>query len=80
MARRPTLQEAERAVLDVFRRLETQPGESIVTIGLGSRMYFAPTLREEEIDAALKSLADKKWIELRRAGRCTLTDLGFAQV
>lgn len=80
MTQRPTLQEAERAVLNVFRQANTQPGESLVTIGLVGRMFFTPILHEEEIDAALKSLADKKWIELRRAGVCTLTELGFVEV
>lgn len=80
MAKLPTLQEAERATLDVFKRFGTRPGEGIKMIALTDLMAGDSPFRAEDLNAALQSLADKKWIEVPRDGFYSLTALGYEAV
>lgn len=81
MASLPTLQEAERALLDGFAENGTSPGESIKGIVLTNLMAGNPApFRADDLNAALASMATKGWIVEKLAGFYTLTDDGFAQV
>lgn len=80
MATTPTLQDAERAILGVFQRFGTRPGESIKVISLNNLMVGENSFRAEELNAAVQAMADKEWIGSSRSGFVTLTDAGFKQL
>lgn len=81
MASLPTLEDAERAILDVFAEKGTRPGESIKGIVLTDLMVGNPApFRADDLNAALTSMAEKGWIFQKLAGWYTLTEDGFAQV
>lgn len=82
MATLPTLQEAERAILDVFKQRGTRSGESIKSIVLTDLMSGNPApFRVDDLNAAIKSMHGKNWIDASsRDGFITLLDLGFAEV
>lgn len=81
MASLPTIEEAERAILDIFSQKGTRPGESIKLLVLTELMAGnPPPFRKPELDAALTSMEAKKWVEFRTSGFLALTELGFAQV
>ena len=80
MAKLPTLQETERAILDVFKQFGTRPNESIRTISLTSLLSGSNPFRADDLNAAVQSMADKGWIGSNRAGFYTLTEAGFEQV
>ena len=80
MASIPTKEQAERAILNVFKRFGTRPGESIKMIALTDLMAGASPFRSDDVNAALQAMADKNWIEVRLNGFYTLTELGFAAV
>ena len=80
MANAPTLQDAERAILSVFQRFGTRPGESIKMVALNGLMTGANSFRADELNSALQSMADKEWIGANRPGFYTLTDIGFRQL
>lgn len=81
MASLPSLEEAERAILDVFADKGTRPGESIKSIVLTDLLVGdPPPFRADNLNAALQSMAQKGWITEKLQGFYTLTDVGFAQV
>jgi len=82
MATLPTLQESERAILDIFKESGTRAGESIKNIVLTDLMTGNPArFRSDELNVAIKSMHDKKWIDASsRDGFIKLLDLGFTQV
>lgn len=80
MANAPTIQDAERAVLGVFQRFGTRPGESIKMIALNDLMTGENGFRSDELNTALQSMADKEWIGSNRPGFFTLTETGFKQL
>ena len=79
----PTLEQAERAILDVFKEHGTRPGESIrsialtdLTTGKGEHQF-----RTDDINAAISSMHDKDWIDAAvQNGFYVLLDAGFEQV
>ncbi|NDU80322.1 MAG: hypothetical protein G3I11_03085 [Ferrovum sp.] len=82
MATLPTLQESERAILDVFKQRGTKPEEGIKRIMLidlttGNPPYF----RSDDLNAAIISKHDKNWIDASSSDDwITLRPLGFAEV
>lgn len=81
MASLPTLQDAERAILDVYADKGTRPGESIKGIVLTDLMVGNPApFRADDLNNALASMVAKGWIVEKMADFYTLTDDGFAQV
>lgn len=80
MATQPSLDEAERAILAVFQRFGTRPGESIKMIALTDLTVGPDSFRADELNVALQSMADKGWIGAGRTGFYTLTDAGYAQL
>lgn len=80
MASLPTLEEAERAILEVFARFNTRPDESIKFIALTDLMTGVNPFRSDDLNAALQSMAAKKWVEERTPGFLTLTTEGFAAI
>lgn len=82
MATLPSLQEAERAILDIFKQRGTRPGEIIKSIVLTDLMTGNPAqFRSDDLNAAIKSMHEKKWIDASsRNGFIKLLDLGFAEV
>jgi DNA-binding transcriptional regulator PaaX len=80
MATLPTAEEAERAILNVFKRFGTRPGESIKSIALMDLMAGSNPFRVDDLNAALQAMAGKGWIEERRTGFYTLTEAGYAAV
>ena len=83
MAALPTLEQAECAILDVFKEHGTRPGESIrsialtdLTTGKGEHQF-----RTDDINAAISSMHDKDWIDAAvQNGFYVLLDAGFEQV
>jgi hypothetical protein len=80
MATLPTTEQAERAILNVFKRFGTRPGESIKMVALMDLMAGSNPFRADDLNAALQAMTNKEWIEVRREGFYTLTELGFAAV
>ncbi len=80
MANVPTQQDAELAILDVFQHFGTRPGESIKMIAINDLMVGENSFRADELNAAVRSMADKEWISANRPGFFTLTDKGFKQL
>ncbi len=80
MAILPTLEDAERAILDVFLKFGTRPGESIKSISLTSLMAGESPFRSDDLNAALQSMMDKGWIDVPSEGFYSLTAAGFEQV
>jgi hypothetical protein len=80
MATLPTLEDAERAILDVFKRMGTRPGEGIMQQALYPLMEGVGRLEADDLNKALQSMETKGWIESKRAGFITLTKLGYAEV
>lgn len=75
MASLPTLEDAERAILDVLADKGTRPGESITGIVLTNLMAGnPPSFRADDLNAALNSMAAKGWIVQKLASFYTLTD------
>lgn len=80
MATLPTLEEAERFVLDLFESFGTRPGESIKTINLSIKLA-GTQFRAADIQHAVDSMIEKKWVEWRLGGQfLALTEEGFVQV
>ena len=81
MASLPTLEDSERAILDIFAEKGTRPGESIKSLDLTDLLVGDPTpFRADDLNAALQSMVAKGWITVKFGDFYTLTDAGFAQV
>lgn len=80
MSALPTLEEAERFILDMFRKLNSQPGESFRTLNLMTAIK-GTYLRGDDMTQAVESMSEKGWVELRQGGLfLALTEKGFAQI
>ncbi|WP_143451422.1 hypothetical protein [Janthinobacterium sp. 13] len=74
MASLPTLEDAERAILDVFAEKGTRPGESIKGIVLTDLMVGNPApFRADDLNAALASMAEKR-VDFSKARRLVHPD------
>lgn len=80
MATMPTIEDAERAILGVFDRMGSGPGESVKMVALMGLQSGRIRFTAAETNAALQSMADKGWIGSNRPGFYTLTELGFEQI
>ena len=80
MATLPSLEEAARAILDVFGRHGTRPGEGIMQQSLMPLMEGRNPFRADDLNKALQSMETKGWVEIKREGFITLTEAGYSQV
>jgi hypothetical protein len=82
MASLPSLEEAERAILDIFEDQGTRPGESIRSLVVSNRLLAGDErrFRHEDLVAALESMQAKGWITVKSDMFYMLTEAGFAQV
>lgn len=82
MASKPSLEEAERAILDIFEEKGTRPGESIRNLVVTDYLLTGDDrkFRHEDVVEALNSMASKGWITVRDGMWYVLTDAGYAEV
>lgn len=83
MAALPTLEESERAILDVFKEHGTRPDGHIKSIALSSLMSGDGGFKADDLNPALESMHGKKWIDisgLQRQATIKLLELGFEQI
>lgn len=81
MASIPALEDAERAILDIFADKGTRPGKSIRSLLVSDLLAGnPPPFRHAELVAAVEPLAAKGWITVESGTFYKLTEAGFAQV
>lgn len=81
MATLPSLEDAERAILDVFAEKGTRPGESVKSLVLTDLLVGnPPPFRASDLNAAIQSMKVKGWIEEKLAGFYSLSANGFDEV
>jgi hypothetical protein len=83
MTTRPTLEETERAILNIFKEHGTRANECIKSIVLSPLISGEGRFIADEINDALSSMHNKEWIDasyIERQQSIKLLIDGFAQV
>jgi|UPI00056B36A1 hypothetical protein len=82
MAMQPAVEEAERAILELYKKNGKRPDHYITHVALMSSLTDGvQRFTADDFNTAIKSMHEKGWIDAtKKQGFYFLLDLGFAQI
>lgn len=78
MATLPTMEEIERAILDIFEELNVRAGRGLLLQALSAQ--WPKSFTQEELLRGLASLVAKRYIEQSQRHHYILTEQGYAAI